>query len=383
MAGLHRRQSRRAEHLSTFAIVLGSILAVTAGLVMPSLAHDAVVVPGGRTTLADSAPLRAADAAPVNVGDERISDVPPVVGGAEPTNHPGSRPTASPTPGGGDPAAQAADDGSDTGTDADSPGQPLPQPDTGTPPDPSSFPTAATTGVPSGTELTTRALNDGGGLKITKSGTVLDKVHVRGNLVIAASNVVITNSQIDGTVVDENGSFTISDSTVGPTQGCIISPGVGDSNYTATRVNIRGHDDGFRASGPNIVVEDSFVHLCGPPGSHSDGIQTYLTGRGLVFNHNTVDQRDAKDFTAPVFITDPGAVDVTVTNNLLMGGTYSIQVQARGTVVVKNNMLVDRSWQFGPVDSTCGALDWSGNKLVKIDSNYRVTAVVATLPCHY
>ncbi|WP_344616145.1 hypothetical protein [Dactylosporangium salmoneum] len=249
-------------------------------------------------------------------------------------------------------------------------------------------PTPANVGVPKGTKLAELAGNDGGNsYRVQKDGTVLDKVHIKGDLLITAFNVKITNSQIDGGVLDEYGgkkySFSISDSTVGPATGCLTMPGIGESNYTATRVHIRGHGDGFRASGDNINIQSSYVYLCSNPGDHSDGIQTYMTGRGLTLNNTTIDQRDAKDVTAPIFIVDNQTVDVTVTNNLVMGGTYSIQVKnARGSVVVKNNSLVNKSWIYGPIEADCSSpMEWSGNQLVTIDDNYNITSVVGPLPC--
>jgi hypothetical protein len=162
----------------------------------------------------------------------------------------------------------------------------------------------------------------------------------------------------------------------------LTSPGIGEANYTATGVLIRGHGDGFRDSGDNITIRNSYVHLCSNPGDHSDGIQTYMAGRGLVFDHNTIDQRDAKDVTAPIFLVDNRTADVRVTNNLVMGGTYSIQLKnARGSLVVQNNRLVNRSWIYGPVESDCGRINWSGNTLVTIDHSYRVTSTVGPLPC--
>jgi hypothetical protein len=249
------------------------------------------------------------------------------------------------------------------------------------------YPTPACTGTPAGTSLSGLRLNlDGGTYRVTKSGTVLNGVHIRGDLLITANNVTIRNSQIDGGVLDEYAnkhySFTIADSTVGPEHGCLTSPGIGEANYTATGVLIRGHGDGFRDSGDNITIRNSYVHLCSNPGDHSDGIQTYMAGRGLVFDHNTIDQRDAKDVTAPIFLVDNRTADVRVTNNLVMGGTYSIQLKnARGSLVVQNNRLVNRSWIYGPVESDCGRINWSGNTLVTIDHSYRVTSTVGPLPC--
>jgi hypothetical protein len=241
--------------------------------------------------------------------------------------------------------------------------------------------------MPAGTSLTELKLNlDGGTYRVTKSGTVLNRVHIRGDLLITANNVTIRNSKIDGGVLDEYAnkhySFTIADSTVGPARGCLTSPGIGEANFTATGVLIRGHGDGFRDSGDNITIRDSYVHLCSKSGDHSDGIQTYMAGKGLVFDHNTIDQRDAKDITAPIFLVDDHTVDVTVTNNLVMGGTYSIQLKnAHGTLVVRNNKLLNRSWVYGPVDADCERIDWSGNTLVTMDRDYRVISTVGPLPC--
>ncbi|HEY9522171.1 MAG TPA: right-handed parallel beta-helix repeat-containing protein, partial [Thermopolyspora sp.] len=251
------------------------------------------------------------------------------------------------------------------------------------------YPTPDCAGVPSGARLTRTTLEaDGGAYLVTTPGTVLDGVHVPGDLQILADDVTIRNSLIDGTVIGETEnrfySFTITDSTVGPAKGCITAPGIGDAGYTATRVLVRGHGDGFRAAGDDIIIRDSYIHLCSNPGDHSDGIQTYKTGSGLVIDHNTIDQRDARDITAPIFLTDKGLADVTVTDNLVMGGTYSIQLKnAHGTQIVRGNKLVDKSWVYGPVEADCSSITWSGNSLVTIDDDYRVTSTVGPLPCSF
>ncbi|WP_406319171.1 hypothetical protein OHA77_17890 [Streptosporangium sp. NBC_01639] len=248
-------------------------------------------------------------------------------------------------------------------------------------------PTPACTGVPPGTKLTVRALNeDGAAYRVRTPGTVLDGVHIPGDLLVHADDVTIRNSRIDGLVINADGPrsfrFTITDSTIGPAKGCQTLPGIGQDKYTATRVLIRGHGDGFRASGDDIVIRDSYVDLCSNPGDHSDGIQTYNTGKGLIFDHNTVDQRHAKDITAPIFLVDKQIVDAVITDNLVMGGTYSIQLRnGRGKLIMRGNKLVDKSWVYGPVDSECKMIDWADNWLVTIDANYRITSTVGPLTC--
>ena len=254
------------------------------------------------------------------------------------------------------------------------------------PPPPAEHPTPETTGVPPGIKLRRLQSNYEGIYRVDSPGTVLDGVHITTDLLITADDVTIRNSRIDGGVLGYyNGraySFTITDSTVGPPKGCLTAPGIGAARYTAVRVHVRGHGDGFRASGDDITIRDSYVRLCSNPGDHSDGIQTYLTGKRLIFDHNTVDQRFARDITAPIFITDEQAEDVTVSRNLVMGGTYSIQVRnVKGTAIVRDNRLVDKSWVYGPVDSDCDNVIWEGNTLVTIDAQYRITSTVGPLLC--
>lgn len=248
-------------------------------------------------------------------------------------------------------------------------------------------PTPACTGAPRGLPLKPVQLDtENVAFRVRTAGTVLDGVHIPGHLLIHADDVTVRNSVIDGDVINADGPqsfrFTITDSTVGTTAKCEPLPGIGQDKYRATRVLVQGHSDGFRVSGDDVEIRDSYVKLCSRPGDHSDGIQAYNGGKGLLFHHNTVDQREAKDITAPIFLVDEKSEDVVVTNNLVMGGTYSIQVRnARGRQVVRGNKLVDRSWVYGPVDSECRRTEWAGNELVTIDANYRVTSIVGPLAC--
>ncbi|WP_219514971.1 DUF4082 domain-containing protein [Nonomuraea ceibae] len=247
-------------------------------------------------------------------------------------------------------------------------------------------PTPACTGVPDSLRLSTIK----GDFTAAKPGQVLDGVHITGDLTVEASGVVIRNSRIDGMITNwkTGGSFTITDSTVGPEKGCRIYPAVGEKNFTATRIEVRGFDDGFRMSGRNVTIRDSYVNLCGPPTSHSDGIQAYCPGgivcSGLVFDHNTIDQREAPQHSDPVNLVDKNLSAVTVTDNLLAGGNYTLFLQWRSGPKwkVSGNKLVHDAWDFGPVSSadTCENIDWGpGNAVVTIDKHYRITRTVRHL----
>ena len=222
-------------------------------------------------------------------------------------------------------------------------------------------------------------------------GAVLDGVHIDGDLVVAADNVVIKNSQIDGTLINEVGnshfSFTVRDTTVGPERGCITAPGIGESDFTASRVLVRGHDDGFRISGDNVRVEDSYARLCANAGSHADGIQSYCPKEkctGLVFDHNTIDARNV-DATFMINLNDPNVGGVEVSDNLLAGGGFTIVTEWRAgpSWLISNNYVVDGTWAYGPAsaENTCSSQDWSGNFIVTIDADYNVTSKLKQLPC--
>lgn len=242
--------------------------------------------------------------------------------------------------------------------------------------------------MPASTNLRTIS---GGSYTVTQAGAVLDGVRIGGDLIIAANDVVIRNSQIDGSVSNEvrgnHYSFRISASTVGPASGCITSPGIGEAAYTASGVLVRGHDDGFRISGNSVRVQHSYARLCANSGSHSDGIQSYCPAgacSGLVFDHNTVDGRGI-DATFMINLNDPQVSDVSVTNNLLAGGAYTMVTKwtSGPTWTVTGNRVVDRSWVYGPVtaENTCSHQSWSGNAIVAIDSTYRVVQTTAPLGC--
>ncbi|MEV6927283.1 hypothetical protein AB0M46_22655 [Dactylosporangium sp. NPDC051485] len=257
------------------------------------------------------------------------------------------------------------------------------------------YPTPACTGVPQGTVLTTIK----GDFTAATTGQVVNAKHITGNVFIRANNVVIQNSEIDGTIYNDQGSqrwsFTVTDTTIGPASGCIGQPAVNDSNYVAVRVRSRGHDDGFRFGPPgNVKIYDSYVENCynppslaPPDGSHSDGVQAVCGGVpcvGLTVVHNTFDGRKVPT-TNMLNLTDPALSDVTATDNLMGGGAYIVDAwwHSGPDWTIRNNRFVDNTWTYGAVstEDTCAHQHWSGNTLVTIDEHYNVTSTVGPQPC--
>jgi hypothetical protein len=266
------------------------------------------------------------------------------------------------------------------------------------------YPRPSCTGVPVGAVLTDLPNNnvDHDSYEVTTPGTVIDHKHIPGNLLIWADNVTVKDTQIDGTVYNDQGKtlhpYTITDSTVGLANTCVTQPGLTYANYTARRVKVLGHDDGFRVDSPgHVQIYDSYAKLCWnppalapPDGSHSGGIQAEC-GDGVcydsMFIHNTIDNRGPHGNSGVTYMSFEGnpASGWTANDNLVMGGTYTVIFWwTQGpNYEVHNNRVVQNEWAYGPADArgTCAHQNWSGNTLVTIDSDYNITGTVANLPC--
>lgn len=220
------------------------------------------------------------------------------------------------------------------------------------------------------------------------AGAVIDGKRITGRLIIGTGGATIRNSEIYGGITNypSRGRYTVTDSTIGAPSGCNGGIGLSYENYTAERVHVRSIGDAFRggqaASGvSDILIRDSYARLCSQPGFHSDGYQGYGAGTNVRLIHNTLDQRGALDSTAPIFNADSSKA-LWAEDNLVAGGGFTLRIYdvAGQKSTVRNNKVVDGSWQYGPVNSSCND-QWSGNTIVRIDSEYRVTSTVRPMPC--
>jgi hypothetical protein len=275
-----------------------------------------------------------------------------------------------------------------------------PSPSVSTPPVANDYPTEATTGVPAGTALTLHS----GNLIVTTPNTIVQNRRVTGNIDVRAAGVLIKNTQVDGIVVNDNVSahptFTIEDSTVGTSTCSRHTAGaIGTKNYTAKRVKLQNFPDGFRIAGSNVLIQDSYVKLCSAdPADHSDGIQAYGAGAAtnVVIDHNVIDQTGVpgERQTAPIFIPNDHAgqgnqgISVTVTNNVLAGGSYSLRVFGDlpwSAPSISGNKIVNNTWGFGPVDRDmdCARVaEWKDNAVVTYDfAQGKILSEVRALSC--
>lgn len=258
-------------------------------------------------------------------------------------------------------------------------------------PEVSDYPGPSNTGVPPGSDLTMVV----GDFYARTPGQVIDLKHITGSLVVEAEGVVIKRSMIDDSVISDTGSgprsLTITDSTVGPARcgtPTWTPNGVGFARYTAIRVHVRGHEDGFRASGPDVTIRDSYYKACvASHDAHADGIQDYPAAQRLVVDHNTFDMADLTGgYTAPIFVYSDTTNAARITNNLAMGGVSSLYLKPKnGSWVVSGNRVADKEFAYFPyeTDGLCGSnLSWSDNDVVTVDANYNVTSTVEdNVPC--
>jgi len=272
------------------------------------------------------------------------------------------------------------------------------------------YPNPSCAGLPSGTTFTNTVNGD---YTVSTGGQVIDAWHITGTLIIQAANVVIKNSQIDDHIDNEaapSSSFTINDSTVGPTT-CSTEgwPSINGHHFTANRVHLRNHQDSVDMVGDAITIADSLFQPCyqpasvvGSDGFHSDGVQDQCsaTCTGITLNHDTIDARayyggQSWGNSALNLGSQADGLhirSVTLKNNLFMGGSYTTDLRwdAGLSWIVTGNSWVQGAWTYAPIstESTCSNQTWGvdtasnlPNRIVVIDANYNVTSVANTTGC--
>jgi hypothetical protein len=216
-------------------------------------------------------------------------------------------------------------------------------------------------GVPDATSL-----RQSGPLRLTEDGAVIERLDVRGNVVVDADDVTVRASRITTgathavRLMPGRTGLVLQDVEIAGEPGCEV--GVVFEHYTAERVDVHGCADGMRAGTSTRISGSRIRGLRQQPDSHNDGIQV-AGGTGVVIEGNVI-TNDAGQ-TACVFIkADAGPVrGVIVRGNHLDGGSYALYVRAGGhgatEVVVEDNAFGERA-VYGPVSSDVD-VHWVGN----------------------
>lgn len=219
---------------------------------------------------------------------------------------------------------------------------------------------------PSGPEdvgvLDESLLVDSERIVVSESGTVIENVHVHGDIEIVegATNVTIRNFRITtdgywGIFVREGSDIVIEDGEIDGLDS--IDDAIRGASYTARRLYI--HDiggDSFKADGDN-VIECNYVTSIGQArGAHGDGVQ--MMGAGdISITANNFDLTSG-ELTACIFPfgTDPVSGPVYADSNRLTGGAYI--VYCHENLHMTNNVFGD-DYAYGPVTDACGT--WLDN----------------------
>jgi hypothetical protein len=210
-------------------------------------------------------------------------------------------------------------------------------------------PSAANTGVPAGTQL--RAADE---RVVIDDGAVLDGLDFDGPVTVIADDVTIRNSRIRTPgagkgefaieLKESNRGLRVIDSEIdcGGVGGAEF--GIGNANYTATRVSIHGCVHDAQVGGDAVVVEQSYLWDLvdgAQGGGHIDGIQV-TGGRGVRIAGNTIENQNVQTAAVKIASDQRPVRDVIVDGNWLSGGGYTIYVnEADGgpvrDVAVRNN----------------------------------------------
>jgi hypothetical protein len=201
-------------------------------------------------------------------------------------------------------------------------------------------PSAATTGVPKGTKLRVHR----GTITITKPGTVLDRMDIRGFVIVKARNVKITRSIVRGgpKVRTAMGLITnygypglvISDVRLAASHPSVFLDGIKGWNFTARRVHVTGNVDSIKIHGNNVRVERSLLentvwyrhdpYQRGGP-THNDNIQV-LKGLNITIVGNTI--RGAQNFAILAAANQGNVPNIVIDHNWLDGGHCTLKLQS-------------------------------------------------------
>lgn len=247
------------------------------------------------------------------------------------------------------------------------PDEPSETPDPPTAPRPSGIATAATTGVPPGTELSSVA----GDMRIVRDGTVVDGKDVAGNIWIDADDVTIQNTRVTGAgfsviqVKAGSRNVTIKDVEVdgkGLQAGSmgIIGPA------TVTGSNISGVENGL-TPGSGSVLKGNYVHDLKAPGApHYDGIQIDGGLSNITISDNFIDMHEHGQTSAVMIDNYFGPIsDITVAGNRLIGGGFTVYSDGQFTggtitgVSFINNQLGKGYYGYASIVNNSPV--WTGN----------------------
>ena len=195
-------------------------------------------------------------------------------------------------------------------------------------------------GVPTGTALKVHS----GDLVITKAGTVIDGLDVRGRIEVKPDNVTIKRSVVRGGAVDSSHyralvaswwgykNLQIYDTTLRAQYTSLRMDGLSGANYTAQRLDVSNVVDAVKVIGSNVTLLNSWlhdnVHSSNDPYApdrvtHDDSVQI-VGGTNVLLRGNKME----KAHNAAVMVTQDYSAtsNVRIENNSLSNGACTVNV---------------------------------------------------------
>lgn len=225
------------------------------------------------------------------------------------------------------------------------------------------FPDAATTGPSGSLPVWT------GSRTFSMAGQVVANATINGCVEVRADNVTFRNVAFNA-----NGCFwgvnnfatglQVIDSSL--TCGGFNGTGFGSARLSLLRVEISRCENGLNVSG-NVSVVDSWIHDMngGAGGAHTDGAQFNQGASDILFQHNTINVGPANGATSAIIMWDEGGAQnarVTIANNLLAGGTYTLYCGREGAV---DNVRITGNrfgtFEFGYANACNSGEVWTAN----------------------
>lgn len=231
------------------------------------------------------------------------------------------------------------------------------------------FPNATDTGVPAGTKLTASR-----SITVTVNGQTITNMQVTGCITIAADDVTIENTRILGGGCSEpihnvgHKNLVVQDSEIdgeGSAGEC-----VGAEQFTLQRDNIHGCSDGIRvAYHATVTVKNSWIHdMSLHSGDHNDGVQFYESTGPAQFVHNTIEPGSGPTVNAAFFTADNSTGTLLLEQNLMSDGGYVLRIDDN-TATVTNNLIVNGTWGYAPVNAFYGDASDPGATIVAWSNN--------------
>jgi hypothetical protein len=230
------------------------------------------------------------------------------------------------------------------------------------------------------------------GLRCDQTDLTLDHVWIKGSLYwTGTGNLTVSQSIVQGgtgsawyailghpaTSGPLNSTIKVTDSTVGWLPGQTMPSGedvapiwsaYGNQAQVAIRDDLSGMPQGIDPTA-NSIIQDNWIHGLVQTGTasaptHLDGIFSQ-GGGNIKIDGNYVDVPVRSDTTAAIFIQDRGSTDtgISITNNYLNGGAFTLRNQTGINVDVENNTFANSVWgSVGDLSGYPGTYGtWVGN----------------------